>query len=243
VSPGIANFLFEAGNFALLAGGLGWLLFRPVRRALDEERARHAKLEEEAARLRSEAEALVADARRTRDAAEREVEQRRLEARGVAQKEADRVLEEARAVAARDRQRFDRQLESARDTQAAALAEAVGRVAAESVQRLLQTLDGPALDLALVRAAQAEIASLPAAVRAAAVVESARPLDPDARRVLEDTLGPAFQHRVVSELGAGVRVTTPQGQVDASALSIGREAARRVAGAVSPAGNGMAHDG
>jgi F-type H+-transporting ATPase subunit b len=243
VSPAVANFLFEAGNFLLLAGGLGWLLFRPVRRALDNERARHAKLEEDAARLRSESEALTKEAHGARDAAEREAEQRRLEARAAAQKEVDRILEEARGVEARDRQRFDRELESTRRTQTAALAEAVGRVAGESVHRLLETLQGPALDLALVRAACRELGGLAETVRASALVESARPLDPESRRLLEEVLGQAFQHRLMPDLGAGVRVTTPQGQVDASALSIGREAARRIAAAVSPGGNGSQGNG
>ena len=232
MSPAVANFLFEAGNLALLAGGLGWLLFRPVRRALDDERARHDKLGEEATRLRSEADALAKEARAVRDAADREAEQRRIEARAAAQKEADRVIEEAREREARDRQRFERELESGRQAQTAALAETVGRLAAQSVRRLLETIDGPALDLALVRAARAELGALPAPARGAALVESPRPLEPEARRLLEEVLGPGFQQRVVADLGAGVRITTPQGQVDASALSIGREAARRVAAAM-----------
>ena len=37
MSPDLATFLFELVNFALLAGGLGWLFFRPVRKALDAE--------------------------------------------------------------------------------------------------------------------------------------------------------------------------------------------------------------
>ena len=53
MAPWVANFLFEAVNFLLLAGALGWLFFRPVRTALDAERERRAK--EEAERKAQEA--------------------------------------------------------------------------------------------------------------------------------------------------------------------------------------------
>ncbi len=72
MSSALANFLFEAANFLLLAAALGWLLFKPVRRALDAERARHAREEDESKRLRAEAEVLAREARSAREAADRE---------------------------------------------------------------------------------------------------------------------------------------------------------------------------
>ena len=45
---------------------------------------------------------------------------------------------------------------------------------------------------------------------------------------MERALGTTFEQRVVSELGAGVRVTTAAGQIDATALSVARQAASAV---------------
>lgn len=228
MSPTIANFLFEAANFLVLAAALGWILFKPVRRALDAETARHTQVEADAQHARAEADALVQAARKTHDAAMSEADRRRAEIVGAARKEAARILDEARGAQAAERQGFERELEATRNAQGVAMAETLGIIAAAAVDKLLAAIDAPALDVALARAAAAEISALPDAVRAAAVVESARPLEAEARRVLEGPLGPAFEARVLPTLGAGVRVTTAGGQVDASALSIAREAARAI---------------
>jgi F-type H+-transporting ATPase subunit b len=238
VSPTLANFLFEAANFLLLAAALGWVLFKPVRRALDAERERHSKEEQEAKRLRAEAEALAREARAVREAAERDGERQRSEGVAAARAEAARIAEEARAGEARERQRIEGELEARRRVDAMVLADTMGRIAAESVRRLLLTVDGPSLDVALVRAGTAAIRQLTPAARACATVESARALEADARGLLEGALGGTFRERVVPDLGAGVRVTTSEGQVDASALSIAREAARAVSAAVGSTPSG-----
>jgi F-type H+-transporting ATPase subunit b len=238
VSPTLANFLFEAANFLLLSAALGWVLFKPVRRALDAERERHAKEEDEAKRLRAEAEALAQEARAVREAAEREGARQRSEALAAARAEAARIAEEARASEARERQRIEGELEARRHVEAVALADTMGRVAAESVRRLLLSVGGPSLDAALARAATAALRQLTPAARASATVESARALEADARGFLEEALGCTVRERVVPDLGAGVRVTTPEGQVDASAESLAREAARAVSAAVGPTPGG-----
>jgi hypothetical protein len=61
------------------------------------------------------------------------------------------------------------------------------------------------------------------------MVESALPLDEEGKKVLRQALGGDFQQRTVPELGAGVRITTSAGQIDASASNLAREAARQVA--------------
>jgi hypothetical protein len=68
------------------------------------------------------------------------------------------------------------------------------------------------------------------------LVESARPLDPEARRLLEQALGIRFEERLVATLGAGVRVTTASGQIDASAARIAREGARELGALAARAG-------
>lgn len=234
MSPALANFLFEAANFLLLTAALGWVLFRPVRRALDAERDRHAKQEEEAKRLRAEAATLANEARSARETAGHEIEQNRRDVLAAAQQQATALLEAARATERSERQAFEQELTARRDAEAARLAEVVGRVAAESVRRLLGSLEGPSLDAALVRAACAELEALPVEVRRSALVESARPLDAEARRLLLSVLGDGIRERVVGELGAGVRITTSAGEVDATAVSLARRAARAVSALGSP---------
>jgi F-type H+-transporting ATPase subunit b len=228
VSPALTNFLFEAANVLLLAAVLGWVLFKPVRRALDAERARHDQDVEEAKRLRAEAESLAGEARAAKQAAAQEADERHQESLESARREAAEIVEAARKAQAADRRRFEQELALRREADAAELAEAVGRVAAESVRNLLQLLEGPALDAALVRAACRELDAIPRDARRAAVVESARPLAAESRAALRDVLGDGFQERVVGELAAGVRVTTAAGQVDATAVSLARRAARAV---------------
>ena len=223
MSPYVANFLFESANFLLLAGGLGWALFKPVRKALADERTRHAQEREEVERLRAEAEALAEAAKQARAAADEELKARRKEVLDAAKAKAAALLEEARAAERTEREALRDELARTRQAEVAALADAVGRLAARSVSTLLQTLEGPSLDAALVRAACAELQGTePAAwVR----VEAARPLDEAQRGWIAQALGQPFEVRVVPELGAGVRITTPAGQVDATAISIARKAA------------------
>jgi F-type H+-transporting ATPase subunit b len=235
VSPALATFLFEAANFLLLVAALGWLLFRPIRGAIDAEHTRHAKAAQDLAAQRTEAEAAAKAARDARAHLERDVERQRTEARAAAEQEAARIREEARRTQAEARRTLEQELDAARGVQAAALADELGRITAASVRRLLEALDGPALDLALIRGACQEIQALPPTARAAALVETARPLDGEARQLLAAALGVSVEARTVAELGAGVRVTTPAGQVDASALALARRAAHDVTAATREA--------
>jgi F0F1-type ATP synthase membrane subunit b/b' len=225
VSPALANFLFEAVNFLLLAAALGHLLFKPIRRALDAERERHAAAAAEAARLRAEAQTLLAEAQHAREVVQLELDESRAHLLEAARGDAARLLADARKTQQGERESLMHELERMRNTEAQALAEAVGRIAAESVVRLLDTLRGPSLDHALVRAACDELVRLPKVSGPPALVESARPLDGESRTLITDALGSNFLERVVAELEVGVRVTTPAGQVDATAASIARRAA------------------
>lgn len=236
MSPALADFLFEAANFLILAAALGWILFKPVRRALDAERTRHGEEVAEAERLRKEAESLQGEARARQDALEHELSEKRREILAAARREASRIIDEAKKRGGAERQRLEAEMRAARETEIQALAEEVGRLAANAVRSLLEKLDGPSIDVALVRAACAELETLPAETRRSALVEVARPIDPEAMNLLERALGAAegggVELRIVSELGAGVRVTTPAGQVDATAVSIARRAAQAASSAL-----------
>lgn len=239
VSSSLANFLFEAGNFLLLAAGLAWVLFKPVRRALDDERARRASADEESGEKRAQAETLLAEARAARDASEAEAGRLAREGTEAARADADRLRREAEVAQEQARRALSRELAVAREQQTAEVAEAVGALAAASLRRLLEEVDGPSLDLALARAAaralakgrsESERTRATVSAHERALVESARPLGDETRAVLRGALGADFDERTVAELGAGVRVTTTSGQIDASARALSREAARQLAG-------------
>ena len=226
MSPYVANFLFESANFLLLVGGLGWALFKPVRKALEDEKTRDAKEREDIERLRSEVDALTEAAKQARAAVDEELEARRKVVLDAAKQQAAGILEEARAAAGAHRAALRDELARTRQAEVVGVAESVGRLAARSVSALLQTLEGPSLDDALVRAACAELESMAARPEGAWVqVEAARPLDDAQRGRIAAALGQPFEPRVVPELGAGVRITTPSGQVDATATSLARRAA------------------
>lgn len=238
MSAALANFLFETANFVVLAAALGWILFRPVRRALDRDRQRRAEEEADLTRKRTETDRLLGEARQARAGLEQEMDKRRSELLGEAQREARRIRDEAREQQAVELRKLESEMVSARAVGLRALREPVGRIAGASLRSLLETLDGPSLDSALVGAACRTLRGMAEADRQPAMVEAARSPEPEARRMLSDLLGADFELRVVEELGAGVRVTTPGGQVDASALSLAREAADQLEDLVDPDGDG-----
>lgn len=231
MAPSVASFLFEAVNVVVLTAALGWFFFRPVRAALEAERDRHAEAERAVAELRTRVGTLATEARAAREEREGETERRCATILTAAEREAARIREEVRQAVEAERRTVERELAAGRQAQASALADAIGRIAAVSVRSLLERLNGPSLDLALVRGACEELGALPAAVRETAAVETARPLGPEARGALQDVLGTTFTERTVAELGAGVRVTTGAGQVDASAVALARRAARDIVAA------------
>jgi F0F1-type ATP synthase membrane subunit b/b' len=228
----LANFLFEAVNFGLLAGGLSWLLFKPVRGALDAEQHRR---EEEEHELASRSEALTQGEMKLqaeRKGFEEQLASERDRAMESARAEAQEILKAARAEAETRQEEQDRARQYERSEILSSLSDSVALVAATSLRRLLDSLDGPELDLALVRAACSEIALMQTPIAGSIVVETARPLSPAAREVLESHLPQGFVLRDAPFLGAGVRITTAQGLVEASSLAFARQTAEQVAMAI-----------
>jgi len=227
VSPSLATFLFEAANVLTLAALLGWLFFEPVRAHLDAERAEREAAQAKLTESLSAAAAAEAAAKAARAEGTAAAERQRADLVVAARQEAQRIAEEARAREAEQARRAEAEGDARRKAELHALAEDVGRVAAASVQALLQTLDGPDLDLALVRAACARLT--PATARDHVAVEAARPLGPEAQALLTEALGEAPAVRLNPRLGAGVRITTAAGQVDATAAALARRAAAATA--------------
>lgn len=234
MSASVADFVFELVNVLVLAGALGWLLWKPVRRALDTERQRHASGEVEAATRRAEAERLVSEATTMRAEAERAGARGREEIIAGARAEVARIVEEARAHAVEQRSAVQHELEAARRASAEQLAGAVGEIAARSVRELLEKVSGPSLDDALIRAAGDRLRAMPSNGKAI-TIDAARPLLDEQRRSLAAAAGRDIHERVVTELGAGVRITTAVGQIDATAAGMARDAARQIAAMVAEA--------
>lgn len=243
MSPSVSAFVFELVNFALLAVGLGWAFFSPMRKALAEESAEHAAERDAASRAHAEAEAALSEAERARAEAGGLAEKLRAETLAAARAEASRLLAEAREREGELRASLDRELDARTEMQVIALSERLGEVAARSVRALLAHLEGPALDAALVRGATTELARLPAEALREATVEAARELDGGSMALLSTTLGTTPKPRIVPELGAGIRVTTSKGQVDATASAIARRVAGEVRGTVVAKDGEPRHDG
>lgn len=233
MSPSLANFLFELVNLLLLAGGLGWVLFKPARRALDSERERRSAEQAEAEKARADALATKAAAEELAQRLHSEAEDRERELLEASKKDASKLLADARADIEKERRALVAELQAARESSAIESAELVGRIAAGAVRDLLEAIEGPALDEALVLRAIPELERLGSRGREPLSIETARPLTPKSKQALAALLG-AVQERVVPELGAGVRVTTRGGQVDATAAALARQAAEALKLSLTP---------
>lgn len=232
MSEALANFLFEVVNFLVLAGVLTWLLFKPLRRTLDAERERHQAAEQQTEALHAEAQLLRDEASKSQAALAQQLAQQTAQINVAAEQAAAKLKDSSREAEQAHRDRLARDAELAVQTQANALAETLAAIAARSVTSLLEVIDGPSLDDALIRRLVAQLQQLEPP-RSGAIVESARPLSEASRKLLHELLG-EYRAREVPSLGAGARAITARGQVDASALALVRHAAREVAGAAKP---------
>ncbi|MDH3519874.1 MAG: hypothetical protein OEM49_05395 [Myxococcales bacterium] len=230
MSAGWVTFFFEAANFVLLAGLLGWLFFRPVRAALERRRSALEGEQRAAADARAEAARALQAARAQRSDLESSLEALRERVQREAESERGRLVEAARAEAQRERDTLKAELVGLRRAQARSLARDAVSAAREIVVRLLEEMEGPDLEASLRAVACRELEALRAAgALAPVVIESARTLDEAALEVLRKALGGAAAdalQRVDPALIAGIRVLTARGLVDASAAGLAAQAER-----------------
>jgi F-type H+-transporting ATPase subunit b len=230
VSATWVTLLFEAANFLLLAAVLGWLFFRPVRAALERRRSELESEQSAAAAAHADAERALQDARARRTELEDSLEELRGRVQREAEKERQSFIEAARAQAQRERETLKEELVSLRRAQARSLARDAAFAAKEIVERLLEEMEGPDLEHALLGAACRELEKLRSSgPLAPVVIESVRPLDDVALTALAEAAGVAAadaDHRVDADLVAGLRVLTARGLVDASAAGLAAQAER-----------------
>ncbi len=240
MSPALTTFLFESANFIALAVLLGWFFFKPVRQALQKERERHAELERQAEETAAKARQLEQETTEAKRRLSKELDKQRAEHLAEERARLSQLQADAERRQVTLAAQAEKRLQAAERLRAKELATSVGQIAAQAVRDLLQRLNGPALDAALVRSA-CEHFSQGQFADGVALVEHARPLDDESRRLLSEALG-HYRERQLPELGAGVRITTDAGQVDASALSLARHAANVVTERMGPQHDSSAGD-
>lgn len=223
MSPAWTTFLFETINFLLLTAILGWLLFRPLRRMLENRRLMLAKQAEDIAAKQAEVARLQEETRQRYAALDAELDRLRHDGRVAATQEAEQLKNETRAVLARERQAMHDRLAHLEEAQLEHLATAVATAAGMVVERLLRQLDTPDVERGLIRAACRELHALDGSDLGAVLVESAHRLDQEMQDELTTALGNAshtLTFRVSPRLGSGIRISTSRGLIDASSIGL-----------------------
>jgi len=219
----LTTFIFEAVNFLILAGVLGWLLFNPVRRALADRRAAFEQNAKEAAKKLEEAERIRDEIGKKREQLDQELDRTREEIRAAAEQEAERIRSEARKAAEQEQEALKQKLATIEHAQMEAIANGIAATARQIVERFLDQLEGPDLELCLVRAACRELERMNGQDLGSVVVESTKPLEGSAKEMVDKALGNAAaqaRFRVEPALGAGLRLTMDHGLIDASAAGL-----------------------
>jgi F-type H+-transporting ATPase subunit b len=227
VSASLTTFLFEAVNFLVLVGLLGWLFFNPVREALEKRKLELQNESNEAAQRLDDVEKVRAELQRRQASLQQDLDDMRQRAKAEAQTDAQQIRTEARSEADRQKQRLRAELATLQDSHFDELSDAVVSSAAEMVRVLLNRISGPELDHALLRVACDQLQSLGLQASETVTVESTRRLTDDECGMLSKTLGRPLETaevRIAPELAGGIRVTTSQGLIDASLIGLASHA-------------------
>jgi F0F1-type ATP synthase membrane subunit b/b' len=223
VSPSLTTFLFEAANFITLAALLAWLFFKPVRKVIEDQRAKAKTQEDEAAQKLSEAERGRQEIELQHKSLAAELEHMHAEARETAKQESDTLLAATRAQLERERAALKRDGLHIEKAQTAKLAHALASVAHATLKRFFEQMEGPELEQLLLTAACRELTTISNHAVGPVTIESAAPLDIEAKRLIESAMGApqkTSDFRVVPELVAGVRISTRHGVIDASVAGL-----------------------
>lgn len=223
MSPTLTTFFVELVNFLLLTAAVGWLLFKPVRSALQARLAAEQHQAGELSTRAAELERLRADVEQRRRGFDEEMAQLRKQHVAATNEEAAAILASAREAAVRERESVQRVLAHFERAEVERMSAAIAAVTRESVARLLDTLHAIDLETGLTRAACRQIEALGDRPLGAVLVESARTLDGSqetAIRAALDGHAASTEFRTTPHLRAGVRITTAVGLVDASIAGI-----------------------
>jgi F-type H+-transporting ATPase subunit b len=192
------TFLFQVVNFLVLVAILRWLLYRPLREAIDRHREANARAQADAEAARREASALqasldqqLADLERRREAVIRE-------ARDRAEAERQSLLADTEGAIRRRREEVEQQFARERDEALRTLRGELVHSAVEMATRILSEAAGSTLQQQLAGRLVEELGRTPDDERRqlrgewddgeAAVVETAAELDGDSLRDLDGAI-------------------------------------------------------
>ncbi len=152
-----------------------------------------------------------------------ELEDIRAKTLAEVKKQADELLAQARAAIERENEANRRQQLRFSEAEKETLAQAVAKATAATVGSLLTQISAPSLHEALVESACQQLHSLSDRRSGRVRVESDSALTPEQQAQINDALGAAAESaefREVAGLGAGVRLTTNQGLIDATVTGL-----------------------
>jgi F0F1-type ATP synthase membrane subunit b/b' len=227
VSDSLWTFAFEIANFGMLAAVLAWLFFKPVRQAIENQRAKVRRHEEDAAQALADAERLRKDIESQRATLATELEAIRAKARDAAKQEAESIINDARAHMEKEHAALKRDALHIERAQAAKIASAVATATHETMKRFLEQMQGPELEQTLIKAACRELQAFSNNALKPVTIEVAKPLDDESRQLIMSSLGTAAKTadlRVDPELKGGVRIATAHGLIDASFTGLAKYA-------------------
>jgi F-type H+-transporting ATPase subunit b len=141
----LKDFLYRCLNFAIVFGGLGYVLAKPLRKGLGERRAKLIETLEQANRARQSAEAKVAEYERKLADSDREIAELLAQAKEENSRERVSILAEAQAAAdtvgKEARQCADREIERARQELRAETAQMAISMAEERLRQEITSED------------------------------------------------------------------------------------------------------
>ncbi len=246
MSPPLTTFLFEAANFLVLAGVLTWLLFRPVRSAIEKRRESIAREHQQAAEKLADADRMRAEIAERLNQLDEELRAQRETAKKEAGEEAERIVAETREAAERERAALKRQMAYLEHARVERLSNIIAATTGQAVGRLLQDIADSDLDEALLKEGRSRLASFNGKKIAPVIVESARKLTDEERINLQNALkeaGQTIEFRVAEELKVGLRISTNQGLIDLSGAGLAEFAERSLSAQLKQFGEEPERDG
>ena len=226
MSPALTTFVFQLINFLALAAVLGRVFFRPVRKALDERRDKVAAEIAKAGQERAEAEQLRKELESRKRKLDAELDEKRKQTEAAAREAASSILDEAQAKARQEQEAFRTSLQAETRSHLHRVAQSAARAGGDMVKRLLMQIDSPDLQPALEAVACRELAKLNGQINSPLTIESEQAVTDATRSHLQTSLfgHAAVDFRTVSGLGAGLRIITNLGVIDATTSGLARYA-------------------
>ena len=233
MNENLVTFLYELANFVVFAVLLGWIFVKPVRRMLDEQAARDAKLEESAKQHLAEAEQLRQQLLDDRQRFKQEIDHQTEAALNEARQEATRMLDQAKQEIASQREHLSHEVLQIQRSQLSEWAGIVASVAKTAVEDLLKQIKGPALTNALVESACQQLKHTNPMKVQKITVESAEELDESMRQKIAQAVGlesanGKIEFHVDPELMGGFRIRTGQGVIDNSIAALSTFAEQKI---------------